>query len=65
MILPQIGGFFSTLLARGEFFSTLDGGKIKVSAESLCLHGDTAHALNMANDVRDKLTNAGFVIKAC
>ena len=51
-------------LAKGEFISSLDGGRIKVTAESLCVHGDTPSAWQMAKQVRNALKNAGFLIKA-
>lgn len=41
-----------------------DGSTIKVSAESICLHGDTAGAVSMAAAVRRELEAAGVGIRS-
>lgn len=41
-----------------------DGSTIKTSAESICLHGDTAGAVSMAAAVRRKLEAAGVDIRS-
>lgn len=42
--------------------TAIDGSRIPVSAESLCLHGDTPGAVAMAGAVRAALTDAGVTI---
>jgi len=39
--------------------TALDGTQVPVTAQSLCLHGDTPGALRLARRVRDALTEAG------
>lgn len=39
--------------------TALDGSQVRVSAESVCLHGDTPGALRLARRVRHALTEAG------
>lgn len=38
-------------LARGEALVTVDGGGLRVRADTICLHSDTPHALNIARAV--------------
>lgn len=40
----------------------VDGGPIPLRAESICVHGDTAGALDMARRIRNRLTEAGTEI---
>ena len=42
----------------------VDGSTIKMPAESICLHGDTAGAVAMASAVRAGLENAGVQIRS-
>ncbi len=51
-------------LARGERITTLDGGQLELRAESICLHGDGAHALAFATRIRDCLQSEGFRVRA-
>lgn len=44
--------------------TTVDGQRIRVQADSLCLHGDGAHALAFARRVRQALRDAGLRIAA-
>ncbi len=43
---------------------TLEGDWIKVRADTLCLHGDGAHALAFARRIRDALQRQGITIAA-
>ena len=43
---------------------TLAGGFVPLPAETLCVHGDSAHALEILRAVRQALTAAGFAIEA-
>ncbi|GAA2564629.1 UPF0271 protein [Neomicrococcus aestuarii] len=42
----------------------IDGSEIDMPAESICVHGDTAGAVEMARQVRTALEDAGVTIKA-
>lgn len=48
-------------LARGRV-TAIDGTPVTTTAQSICLHGDTAHAVELAHAVRAALTDAGFSI---
>lgn len=41
---------------------TADGGELHLSPDSICLHGDTAEAVEMSRAVRDALERAGVKI---
>ena len=49
-------------MARGEPISAVDGTEIQVSADSICLHGDSPDAVAAARAVRDRLTAEGAVL---
>lgn len=51
-------------LATGEPFKSIDGQLIQIHADSLCLHGDGAHALQLTTAVRAALLASGFNIAA-
>lgn len=42
--------------------TAVDGTQVSVTAQSLCLHGDTPGALRLARRVRDALTEAGVAL---
>lgn len=42
---------------------TLDGNLVKLQAHSICIHGDSARALDMARTIRDSLEKAGIALK--
>ena len=42
--------------------TTLEGERIDVDIDTLCLHGDTAQALNFAQDIAEALNKAGISI---
>lgn len=44
--------------------TALDGSTINIKAESICLHGDNAHALVFAQKIRAELTARGIGVKA-
>lgn len=46
------------LVSEGRL-TAIDGAQVSVTAESLCVHGDTPGALRLARRVRDALTEAG------
>lgn len=41
---------------------TIDGDPIKLAAHSICVHGDSPGAVNMARDIRQRLTAQGVQI---
>ncbi len=41
---------------------TISGARIPAPVESICVHGDSAHAVKVAGTVRSRLENAGFEI---
>lgn len=51
-------------LVRREAIPTLDGASLQLRAESICLHGDGAHALSLARRIRHDLRSAGFRVRA-
>lgn len=46
------------LVSEGRL-TAIDGAQVSVTAQSLCVHGDTPGALRLARRVRDALTEAG------
>ncbi len=40
----------------------IDGDPIKLDAQSICVHGDSEHAVAMAKEIRTRLTAAGFEV---
>jgi len=49
-------------IATDGFVVAADGSRVRVDAETLCLHGDTAGAVEMARAVRERLESAGVGI---
>lgn len=52
---PEAAAGQALALAVGEPIRALDGAPLKLSAETLCLHGDTPNALNIARAVHAAL----------
>ncbi|MDI2027095.1 5-oxoprolinase subunit PxpA [Saccharopolyspora sp. TS4A08] len=50
-------------LAAGEPIRAVDGSEIRVRADSICVHGDSPGAVAIARAVRDRLTDAGVVLR--
>jgi UPF0271 protein len=42
----------------------IDGTEIQITAETVCLHGDSPHAVTFAERLRKELAAAGIVVKA-
>jgi UPF0271 protein len=40
----------------------VDGDPIPLAAHSICIHGDSPHAVAMAQDIRARLTAAGVTL---
>ncbi len=51
-------------IARDSSVTATDGTRLSVSAASLCLHGDTPGAVELARAVRSALTDAGLAVTA-
>jgi UPF0271 protein len=51
-------------IARDGEVHTLDGHKVQLQADTLCLHGDGAHAVLLARKLREALEAAGLRIVA-
>lgn len=51
-------------IARGEEVAAADGTPLRLTARSLCLHGDTPDAARLARRVRDELAGAGVTVRA-
>ena len=50
-------------LVRDHQVRAIDGSTVAVNAQTVCLHGDGAHALAFARRIRDRLTVEGIAIK--
>lgn len=44
---------------------TVDGTDVTIQADTVCLHGDGAHPVELARRLRRELTAAGIEVKAC
>jgi UPF0271 protein len=53
----------SVRMAREGVVMDVEGGTVGVSARSLCVHGDTPGAVDLARAVRAALTAAGIEIE--
>jgi 5-oxoprolinase (ATP-hydrolysing) subunit A len=51
-------------LVQNNSVKTVNGTTISMKADSICLHGDGAHALAFANIIHEKLLQSGFAISA-
>jgi len=46
------------------FVPAVDGGKARIDAQSICVHGDNPHAVEIARHVRNGLERAGLTIRS-
>jgi UPF0271 protein len=51
-------------LVRDHQVRAIDGSMVAVRAQTVCLHGDGAHALAFARRIRERLTAEGIAIAA-
>ena len=51
------------VIARDQYVETIDGVRLEVKADSLCIHGDNPDALALVKATRAALEAAGFVIR--
>lgn len=49
-------------MATGEAISDVEGGELALSPASICVHGDTPGAVEIARSVRDALAEAGVTL---
>jgi UPF0271 protein len=49
-------------MSRGEPIEDVDGGALTLVADSICVHGDTAGAVEIARTVREALSAAGVAL---
>ncbi len=64
MIEPEAAAQRALRMVREGVVETVGGRTIGVEADSLCVHGDTPGAADMARAVRDALTSAGIELRA-
>jgi UPF0271 protein len=51
-------------LVRDHCVTAIDGSTVAVNAQSVCLHGDGAHALEFAQRIRERLASEGISVRA-
>ena len=49
-------------LVRDHRVTAIDGSVVAVNAQTVCLHGDGAHALAFARRIRERLAAEGIVV---
>jgi 5-oxoprolinase (ATP-hydrolysing) subunit A len=59
---PREAADQAALIAREGFAIASDGSRVRIDADTLCLHGDTAGAAGIARAVRDRLETDGVLI---
>jgi 5-oxoprolinase (ATP-hydrolysing) subunit A len=61
---PRMIAERAVAMVRGQCVTALDGTVIPVAVETLCIHGDTPDAVQIARQVRAALESAGVVVSA-
>jgi UPF0271 protein len=51
-------------LATDGVVTAIDGSTVRIEAESVCVHGDSPGAVEMARQVRARLEQAGVTIRS-
>ncbi|WP_211231009.1 LamB/YcsF family protein [Streptomyces sulphureus] len=51
-------------IAAGEPITAIDGSALRVTADSLCVHGDSPGAVQIAEAVRDRLRSEGVALRS-
>lgn len=59
---PEVIAERCARMIRGEPVEAIDGSLIDITAESLCVHGDSPEAVTIARTVRDRLAADGVTI---
>jgi UPF0271 protein len=57
---PQEMGERALRLVRDGSVPTIDGGELRLRAESICVHGDAPNAAEIAQAIRASLETEGF-----
>lgn len=52
----------AVMIARDHFVTSVDGVRVKIDADSLCIHGDNPEAVALVTATRLALENGGFTI---
>ena len=50
-------------MARNRVITAIDGSRLVLELETICVHGDTPGAASLASRMRQALTQAGVVIQ--
>jgi UPF0271 protein len=50
-------------MARDRVITAIDGSRLVLEIETICVHGDTPGAASLASRIRQALTQAGVVIQ--
>ncbi len=61
---PEQAASQAVSIARDGFVLAIDGSRIPLAVETICLHGDTPGAAANAKAVREALVGAGLVLRA-
>lgn len=61
---PRAAGDRLIKFFRTGLMPTIDGPAIPLRADSVCIHGDSPHAVPMARHLRERLVAEGFVIRS-
>ncbi len=59
---PKEAAEQAALIVREGYAIASDGSRVRIDADTLCLHGDTAGAAGIAQAVRDRLETDGVLI---
>ncbi len=60
---PKAAAERAVAMVLEQEIDALDGGKVRIEAETLCIHGDNPEAVEIARAVREALTEAGVELK--
>ena len=59
---PELVAARAVSMARDEYVNSVDGKRIKVVPDSLCIHGDNPEALELVKAARAALEGAGLIV---
>lgn len=59
---PEIAAAQAVAFAEGSAVTAIDGSKVHVQADSLCVHGDNPAALELVRTIRTRLAEAGVEV---
>jgi UPF0271 protein len=52
------------MMARDRVVQAVDGAEVQLEVDTICVHGDTPDAANLAMQIRQALERSGVVIRA-